>query len=135
MKPSGLLSKTLPFRLGQLTLGSVGMLLIWDAFPRFFPDRARGVLGALPLALIAVTYLMYQIVRQPRAGELLKAVLLAAAFFLWAANQFWPNSQRATLLNDLAIAFFVFDAFLVVNPWPCTSAAAVSKSFGENKSS
>jgi len=114
---------TLSVRLGQLTLVSVGLLLIWDAFPKVFPPRAHDVLGALPLALIAVTYLIYQFVAKPNAGELLKAVLLAAAFLLWAANQFWPNSQRATLFNDLAIAFFVLDLFLVVVGWPGGSAA------------
>jgi hypothetical protein len=122
---------TLAVRLGQLTLISVGLLLIWDAFPKVFPPGAHDVLGALPLALIAVTYLIYQFVAKPNAAELLKAVLLAAAFLLWAANQFWPNSQRATLFNDLAIAFFVLDLFLVVVGWPGGSAAPAKDYAGE----
>lgn len=104
----------LPLRLGQFTLVWVGVLLLWDAAPRMFPARAHDVLGALPLALIAITYLAYQFVYRPRMAELLKASLLAAAFLLWAANQYWPNSSRATLLNDLAIALFVLDVFLVI---------------------
>jgi hypothetical protein len=50
-------------------------------------------------------------------------MMLAAAFLLWAANQFWPDSTPATLFNDLAIGLFVLDVFLVVIGWPATSAA------------
>jgi hypothetical protein len=50
----------------------------------------------------------------------LKATVLAAAFLLWAANQFWPQAPSATLWNDLAIALFVVDVFLVVAGWPDT---------------
>ena len=123
---------TLAVRLGQLTLLSVGLLLSWDAFPNVFPPRAHDLFGALPLALIAVTYLIYQFVTKPSAAELLKAVLLASAFLLWAANQFWPNSQRATLFNDLAIAFFVLDVFLIVIRWPRNAAAESNESFARN---
>jgi hypothetical protein len=115
------LLKTISVSLGLLTLISVGLLLVWDAAPRLFPTRAHDFLGALPLALIAITYLLYQAVQKPRTSELIKAVPLAAAFLLWAANQFWPDSQQATLLNDLAIALFVLDVFLVVIGWPSSS--------------
>jgi hypothetical protein len=111
-------AKTLAVRLGQLTLISVGLLLIWDMFPKFYPQRAHDILGALPLALIAFTYLIYQAAQRPSAAELLKAVLLAAAFLFWAANQLWPDARLATLFNDLAIALFVLDIVLVVIVWP-----------------
>ena len=112
------LVKTFPMRLGQLTLVCVVVLLVWDFVPNAFPPKAHDVLGALPLALIAITYLAYQIIHRPPAAQLLKASLLAAAFLLWAANQFWSHSDAATLLNDLAIALFVLDVFLVVAGWP-----------------
>jgi hypothetical protein len=111
---------TVPLRFGQLTLVSVLLLIAWDANPRAFPARAHDLLGAVPLALIAFTYLLYQAVRRPRPAELLKAMLLAAAFLLWAANQFRPQASAATLFNDLAIALFVLDVFLVVAGWPGT---------------
>jgi hypothetical protein len=122
---------TLPLRLGQLALVSVLLLIAWDAYPRAFPARAHDLLGAVPLALIAVTYLLYQAVRRPGPAEFLKAILLAAAFLLWAANQFWPEAATATLFNDLAIALFVFDVFLVVAGWPGT---APRESFAETYS-
>jgi len=122
---------TVPLRLGQLTLISVLLLLAWNAYPRAFPARAHDLLGALPLALIAITYLLYQAVRRPRPAEFLKAILLVAAFLLWAANQFWPKASAATLFNDLAIALFVLDVFLVVAGWPGT---APRESFAETYS-
>jgi len=76
------------------------------------------VLGALPLTMIAITYLAHQAGLRPGPAEFLKAVLLAGAFLLWAANQFWPDARGATLFNDLAIALFVLDVFLVVAGWP-----------------
>jgi hypothetical protein len=102
-------------------MASVLVLFAWDTFPGRFPGRAHDLLGALPLALIAFTYLIYQAIRRPGRAELFKAILLAIAFLLWAANQFWPESPRATLYNDLAIGLFVLDVFLVIVGWPATS--------------
>jgi hypothetical protein len=107
--------------LAWITLIFVVLLLVWDIFLSTFPACAHDFLGALPLALIALTYLIYQAVRRPDKWEIAKTILLAAAFLFWAANQFWPNSKSATLFNDLAIALFVFDTFLVVVGWPVAS--------------
>jgi hypothetical protein len=121
--------RTAPVWLGVITLGSVFLLLVRDFSPRLFPIRSHDVLGALPLALIAVAYLVYQSVRRPGAGEIFKALLLALAFLFWAANQFWPEAARATLYNDLAIALFVLDVFFVMVGWPSGSPG---ESFAES---
>lgn len=113
--------RSLPVLLGFITVIGVGVLLVWDIKPEIFPARAHDVLGAFPLVLIAAAYLAYQVVRRPARMEFLKAVLLAIAFLLWAANQLWPDSQQATLFNDCAIALFVIDVFLVIAGWPPTS--------------
>lgn len=110
-----------PVALGILTLLSVVVLLLWDLRPALFPARAHDLLGALPLALIAVAYLVYQSIRRPGPAELFKAVLLATAFLLWAGNQYWPTASWSTLLNDLAIALFVLDVFFVLIGWPASS--------------
>ena len=115
--------------LGVITLADVVVLLAWDAFPAIFPAGSHEVLGAGSLALIAVAYLVYQLERRPIAAEWFKAIMLAAAFIFWAANQFWPNSPRATLFNDIAIALFVLDVFLVIVGWP---GALKDSSFGES---
>jgi len=116
---------------GAVTLGSVVVLLVGDVRPTLFPLRAHSFLGALPLALIALAYLLYQFVRRPGPAEMFKAFLLAIAFLFWAANQFWPEAARATLYNDLAIALFVLDVFFVIVGWPTGSP---HESFAESYS-
>lgn len=112
-----------PVLFAWVTVVFVLVLLVWDVFPTAFPLTAHNFLGALPLGSIAFTYLLYQVLRRPGTGEFVKATLLADAFLFWAANQFWPKSNFATLFNDLAIALFVFDIFLVVVGWPAASIA------------
>ena len=107
--------------LGVVTLASVVILFVWDAQPGWFPARTHDYLGAFSLTMIAVAYLVYQLAHRPPAKELAKAVMLAVAFLFWAANQLWPNAPQATLLNDVAIALFVLDVFLVMIGWPPTS--------------
>lgn len=107
--------------LGTVTLASVAALLAWDAFPRLFPSGSHEVLAAFSLSVIALAYLVYQIAHGPPAMELMKAIMLAVAFLFWSANQYWPNLPQATLFNDIAIALFVLDVFLVIIGWPRTS--------------
>jgi uncharacterized membrane protein len=107
--------------LGVVALASVGVLLAWDYFPHLFPARSHDFLGAFPLAMIAFAYIVYQCARRPVRMEFAKAIMLAAAFLFWSANQLWPNLSQATLFNDIAIALFVLDVFLVMVGWPATS--------------
>ena len=110
--------RRLPALLGVITLGGVVVLLVWDAFPRLFPAGSHNVPAAFSLAMIAVAYLIYQIAQRPAAMEFVKAIMLAAAFLFWAADQLWPSLPEATLFNDIAIALFVLDVFLVIVGWP-----------------
>ena len=120
--------RALPVILGVVSLVSVAVLLAWDAAPTLFPPRAHDVLGALPLAMIAVAYLAYQAAHRPAPLEVVKAALLAIAFLFWAANQLWPDIPQSVLFNDIAIALFVLDVFLVMTGWPGSSP---DESFGE----
>jgi hypothetical protein len=113
--------RSLPVLLGVAALASVGVLLAWDISPQMFPPRAHDFLAAFPLAMIAIAYLAYQAAHRPARKELFKAILLAIAFLFWSANQLWPNLPQATLFNDIAIALFVLDVFLVMIGWPATS--------------
>ena len=113
--------RAIPLILGLVTLISVVALLAWDLNPKSFPARAHDFLAAFPLAMIAIAYLLYQSARRPAAKEFVKAIMLAVAFLFWAANQLWPDSRQATLFNDIAIALFVLDVFLVMIGWPTTS--------------
>ena len=113
--------RALPAILGAVTLATVAVLFAWDAFPALFPSRSHDVLAGFSLAMIAVAYIVYQLAHRPAPAEFLKAILLAVAFLFWAANQFWPASPQATLCNDVAIALFVLDVFLVMIGWPASS--------------
>jgi hypothetical protein len=113
--------RALPVILGLFSLAGVAVLLAWDLIPRIFPPRAHDVLGAFPLAIIAVAYLAYQAAHRPARLEVVKAVLLAIAFLFWAANQLWPDISQSVLFNDIAIALFVLDVFLVMIGWPGSS--------------
>jgi hypothetical protein len=123
--------RAIPVAMGAITLAGVGVLLVWDLVPGLFPARAHDLLGAFPLAMIAVAYLVYQSVHRPSAKEWLKAVLLAIAFLFWAVNQFWRNPHQAMVCNDIAIALFVLDVFLVLIGWP---EGSPDESFGETYS-
>jgi hypothetical protein len=120
--------RVVPVVLGSVTLLTVGTLVVWDLDPALFPARAHDILAAIPLVLIAISYLVYQTAHRPPAQEFAKAILLAIAFLFWAANQLWPNSPQATLFNDIAVALFVLDVFLVIVGWPASSP---DESFGE----
>jgi hypothetical protein len=118
------LHRRLSIVIGLSALASVLALLGWELMPSFFPPHAHAVLGALPLALIAFSYLAHQVHLRPKPKESIKAILLAAAFFLWAANQLWPDLPLATACNDMAIALFVLDVFLTIVGWPSASRRA-----------
>jgi hypothetical protein len=117
---------------------SVLALLIWNAFPRLFPADAHALLGAMPLALAAVSAVVYQAARRPSGLEVFKVVVLAAAFLFWAINQLLGDSTHALLFNDLAIALFALDVFLTVVFWPPrvrSSAASDAATQGAHTSS
>jgi len=120
--------RAVPATLGVLTLAAVVALLVWDAWPDAFPADAHRVLGASPLALIALAYGICQWAHRPKGMARVKTVVVAAAFLFWAANQMWPNAREATLFNDLAIALFVLDIFLLIVGWP---AGMRDESLGE----
>jgi hypothetical protein len=120
--------RLVPIVLGSITLAGAAVLLIQDALPGLLPIRSHDALAAFTLTMIAIAYLIYQLMHWPASMEFAKAVLLATAFLFWAANQFWPNLPHATLFNDIAIGLFVFDVFLVILGWPPASA---DRSFAE----
>ncbi|HUB51614.1 MAG TPA: hypothetical protein VL986_05685 [Terracidiphilus sp.] len=108
----------LPAALGIITLAGVALLFVWDAWPKLFPARSHDYLAAFSLAMIALAFVVFRLVQRASLVDLAKALVLAAAFLFWAANQFWPNSPRATLFNDIAIGLFVLDVFFVIAARP-----------------
>jgi hypothetical protein len=114
----GRLHRTLPPALGASSLAGAALLLATDLLP--ISRHRHDVLAALPLALIAVAYLVHQSVLRPAPKELLKTLMIAAAFLAWAASLVWPDPVLAALFGDAAVVLFVVDVFLVIVGWPPT---------------
>jgi hypothetical protein len=113
--------RLVPLILGIITLAAVVLLYVGDARPRLLPAGSHDALAAFSLAMIALAYMVFQLMHRRPAAELLKTTLLAAAFLFWAANQFWPTLPQASLFNDIAIGLFVLDVFFVIVGWPAGS--------------
>ena len=117
--------KLVPLVLGIVTLAGVVLLFVEDAAPRLLPARSHEVLAAFSLAMIACAYMVFQLAHHRPLAELVKTILLVAAFLFWAANQLWPNLPQASLFNDIAIGLFVLDVFFVITGWPVGSNGSV----------
>jgi hypothetical protein len=90
-----------------------GVLLATDVLQVGTGRDGHALISALPLACIAVAFLLHQPVRRPTRGQAVKAGLLSAAFLLWAAYQLQPSLP--VFVNDLAITLFVFDVALALH--------------------
>jgi hypothetical protein len=99
-----------------VALGAAAILLVLDFTGGFLRTGAHSVLSSLPLALIALAYLVRRALLRPSRMELLKALLLASAFLSWSAYQLFPLFPQGAILNDLAIGLFVLDVVLVQLP-------------------
>ena len=118
--------RALPVLLGIVTLASVAVLFVWDAFPRWFPARSHDFLAAFALTLIAVAYLAYQAAHRPQAKELAKAVMLAVAFLFWAAKI--GEFENCQTCHQFCPKPF-FDIFrLLLSSWSCGASFSPSMS-------
>jgi hypothetical protein len=77
-------------------------------------------ISAVALLLIGVSFLILQAILRPRWTELLKNVMLAAAFILWGVVQLMEQNDLSRKLADVVIALYVLDlAWMIsagVNP-------------------
>jgi hypothetical protein len=119
--------RAIPAALGVLTLISVGVLLVSDMSPRLVPAQGHDFLAALPLVSIALACVAHQAVRRAPRTEWAKTAILALAFLFWAANQLCHDHWLAMVFNDIAIAAFVLDMFLVIIGWPVEPGINVSR--------
>ncbi len=104
--------------MAMIAIAAGVVLLVGDAAPQLFPTRSHDDLAAFSLATIAVAFLAFRLFQGATPVDWVKAVILAAAFLFWAANQYWPRAPQATLFNDIAIGLFVLDVFFVIAGWP-----------------
>ena len=98
----------------MIALAGSAVLLVLDVSSGFRQGDARRVVSALPLIAIAFACLAFHATWTPEPLDLLKRVLLSAAFLFWAANQLYPTKGWAPVANDVAIGLFVLDLALIL---------------------
>jgi hypothetical protein len=77
-------------------------------WPAFKP-LAHAPVSALPLMLIGIAALGFQLVVRPNWLDLLKAFIVSAAFLLWGVDQLLPAGWLATTMGDVVIVLYVID--------------------------
>ena len=100
-----------------LVLGALGTstgLLGLDSSRAFRHSHTREILSAIPLLAIGLACLVFHATWKSPPIELIKRLLLSAAFFSWAATQLAPTAGWAPIATDAAIGLFVFDLALVL---------------------
>lgn len=90
--------------------------LLWSALLLFSNLRGdftpvHAWISALPLAFAGVAYAVLQIRLRPNRQTLVKRLVLAAAFILWAFDQLLPAGRAATFIGDAVISAYVLDMF------------------------
>ena len=70
--------------------------------------------SAAPLILIGTAYLVMSALAHVSPLDLLKRLLLAAAFILWGIDQLMTPGPLATLIGDVVITLYVFDLALMI---------------------
>lgn len=125
------LEQVLGWLAGSLTVCAVlasALLLVADASPNLvalfrllvalalkaWVWLGHAPLSALPLLLAGTSYMALQALLRPEPAELVRRLMLGAAFLLWGIVQLMPPSGLATDLGDLVIALYVLDLGLMV---------------------
>ncbi len=107
-----------------VAVATCGLMLIVGVIPlahnHFEPELREWArcqnsrLSALPLILGGSAYIALQCILRPRPIELLKRLILGAAFLLWGVVQLMPAGDLATELGNLVIALYVIDLALMI---------------------
>jgi hypothetical protein len=95
----------------KCALLGAGVLL---AASPFVPTVVHPYFSSFPLALAGLGYTLLQVYLKPPRLILLKRMVLAAAFLLWAVVQLLSPGRLAVFLGDAVIAAFVLDLFWIV---------------------
>ena len=87
---------------------SIGLLTIATkvGFARGIPPAA---VSALPLLTVGLSFLLVQPMIRPRRAELLKNLLIVAAFLLWGVVQLIERNPLSKTLGDVVIALYVVE--------------------------
>lgn len=92
-----------------LAFGSGALLLVKDTPLFWLQHLEHAPLSALPLLLIGLASLCFQIFVRPTPLDLFKAAIVSAAFIMWGIDQLLPAGWVATTLGDIVIVLYVID--------------------------
>jgi peptidoglycan/LPS O-acetylase OafA/YrhL len=85
-------------------------------------------ISAASLLLIGASLLIFQLILRPRWMQLLKSVMLSAAFILWGVVQLMKPSDLSKKLGDVVIALYVLELAWVIFAGVNPASAARSSS-------
>lgn len=94
--------------LAWCSLIAAAILLIVNPFVR---ADEHAYISSLPLALAGLGYSALQFRLKPSPRLMMKRLLLAGAFLLWAIVQLLPPGKLNVFLGDAVIAAYVLDLF------------------------
>ena len=100
------------------------LLLLSDGAPRSARLLGHSLLSAAPLLLVGTAYIALQPAVRPTPLELLKRLILGAAFILWGIDQLLRPGWIATSIGDVVISLYVIDLGLVIRDHLRTEDAA-----------
>ena len=66
-------------------------------------------ISALPLLTVGASFLLVQAMIRPRRAELLKNLLIVAAFLLWGVVKLIERNPLSKTLGDVVIALYVVE--------------------------
>jgi hypothetical protein len=95
-----------------IALALAGILLLSNL--RFIPPWLHAYLSSLPLAMAGIGYAILQLRLRAPSRLLLKRLLLAATFVIWAVDQLMPSGRLAIFVGDAVIAAYVLDLHWLV---------------------
>ena len=81
---------------------------------QFTSNRVHAWLGSLPLALAGVAYAVLQIRLRSSRRTLMRRLLLAGTFILWAIDQLLPSGRLAMVIGDAVVSAYVLDLFWII---------------------
>ena len=104
--------------LTRAALASAGLLLLSNL--PLVSTRLHAYLSAVPLAVAGVGYAMLQFRVRPAGETLLKRLLLAATFMVWAVDQLLSSRWAAVFIGDVVIAAYVLDLHWLIREQTAT---------------
>lgn len=108
---------------------ALGGILLFSDLPTV-PDRFHSYLSSLPLAVAGIGYASLQLFRRPPLETMLKRLLLAATFVLWAVNQLLPAGKAATFIGDVVIVAYILDLYWLIQEQVADSTTDLSDRSG-----